>query len=155
MALRLRLRELGASRVRYGYRRLTILLRREGWKVNAKRVYRLYRQEGLQVRTAKRTRRAAGSRVALPGASRPNQRWSMDFVSDRLVDGRWFRILTVVDQYTRECLCVHAERSQTGRNVAEQLTLIVGQRGVPETITSDNGSEFVGKAMELWAHKQV
>jgi putative transposase len=147
-ALRLRCRELAASRVRYGYRRLAMLLRREGWKVNAKRVYRLYRQEGLQVRTAKRTRCAAGSRVALPGATRPNQRWSMDFVSDRLADGRWFRILTVVDQYTRECLCVHAERSQTGRKVVEQLTLIVAKRGAPKSITSDNelnASRFLQK----------
>jgi putative transposase len=152
-ALCLRLRELAASRVRYGYRRLTVVLRRGGWKVNAKRVYRLYRQEGLQVRTAKKTRRAASARVALPGARRPNQRWSMDFVSDRLADGRWFRILTVVDQYTRECLCVHAERSQTGRKVADQLNCIVAERGAPESITSDNGSEFVGKAMEIWAHQ--
>ena len=152
-ALRLRLRELAASRVRYGYRRLTVLLRREGWLVNAKRVYRLYRQEELQVRTAKRVKRVGRSRVALPGASWPNQRWSMDFVSDRLADGRWFRILTVVDQYTRECLCVHPERSQTGRKVADQLTKIVALRGAPESITSDNGSEFVGKAMETWSYQ--
>ena len=153
MALRLRLRELAGSRVRYGYRRLTILLRREGWAVNAKRVYRLYRQEGLQVRTTKRAKRAGQARVALPGASWPNQRWSMDFVSDRFADGRWFRILTVVDQYTRECLCVHAERSQTGKKVAEQLNRIVARRGAPESITSDNGSEFVGKAMETWSYQ--
>jgi putative transposase len=152
-ALRLRLRELAGSRVRYGYRRLTVLLRREGWAVNTKRVYRLYREEELQVRTAKRTKRARQARVALPGASRPNQRWSMDFVSDRFADGRWFRILTVVDQYTRECLCVHPERSQTGRKVADQLTEIVALRGAPESITSDNGSEFVGKAMEVWSHQ--
>ncbi len=129
MALRLRLRELAGSRVRYGYRRLTVLLRREGWEVNAKRVYRLYREEGLQVRTPKRRQTSAQVRVALSGASRPNQRWSMDFVSDRLADGRWFRILTVVDQYTRECLCVHAERSQTGKKVVEQLSRIVARRG--------------------------
>ena len=153
MALRLRLRELAGSRVRYGYRRLTILLRREGWAVNAKRVYRLYRQEGLQVRTTKRAKRAGQARVALPGARGPNQRWSMDFVSDRFADGRWFRILTVVDQYTRECLCVHAERSQTGQKVAEQLHRIVARRGAPESITSDNGSEFVGKAMETWSYQ--
>jgi putative transposase len=153
VALRLRLRELAGSRVRYGYRRLTILLRREGWTVNAKRVYRLYRQEGLQVRSAKRTRRAGQVRVALSGASRPNQRWSMDFVSDRLADGRWFRILTVVDQYTRECLCAHAERSQTGHKVAEQLSRIIARQGPPESITSDNGSEFVGKAMEAWSYQ--
>jgi len=77
----------------------------------------------------------------------------MDFVSDRLADGRWFRILTVVDQYTRECLCVHPERSQTGRKVADQLTKIVALRGAPESITSDNGSEFVGKAMETWSYQ--
>jgi putative transposase len=152
-ALRLRLRELAGSRVRYGYRRLTVLLRREGWAVNAKRVYRLYREEELQVRTATRTKRAHHTRVPLPGASRPNQRWSMDFVSDRFADGRWFRILTVVDQYTRECLCLHPERSQTGRKVAGQLTRIVVLRGAPESITSDNGSEFVGKAMEIWSHQ--
>jgi putative transposase len=77
----------------------------------------------------------------------------MDFVSNRLADGRWFRILTVVDQYTRECLCVHAERSQTGKKVAEQLSQIIARQGVPESITSDNGSEFVGKAMEVWSHE--
>lgn len=152
-ALRLRLRELAGSRVRYGYRRLTVLLRREGWTVNAKRVYRLYRQEELQVRTKKRAKRAGQVRVPLTGASKPNQRWSMDFVSNRLADGRWFRILTVVDQYTRECLCLHAERSQTGKKVAEQLDQIVAVRGAPETITSDNGSEFVGKAMEAWSYQ--
>ncbi len=149
----MRLRELAGSRVRYGYRRLTILLRREGWPVNAKRVYRLYREEGLQVRTAKRTKRAAITRVQLPEAARPNQRWSMDFVSDRLADGRWFRILTVVDQYTRECLCLYAERSQSGEKVVEQLKRLVAQRGVPESITSDNGSEFAGQAMDAWAHR--
>jgi putative transposase len=75
----------------------------------------------------------------------------MDFVSDRLADGRWFRIFTVVDQYTRECLCVHAERSQTGKKVAEQLSRILARQGAPESITSDNGSEFVGKAMKAWS----
>ena len=114
--------------------------------MNAKRVYRLYKQEELQVQSSKRANRARQVRVALPAASRPNQRWSMDFVSDRFADGRWFRILTVVDQYTRECLCVHAERSQNGRKVAEQLSQIVARQGTPESITSDNGSEIVGKS---------
>src|SRR6202047_4825010 len=77
----------------------------------------------------------------------------MDFVSDRLVDGRWFRILTVVDQYTRECLCAHAERSQSGEKVAEQLECVIALRGAPESITSDNGSEFAGRAMDYWAHQ--
>ncbi len=137
--LRMRLRDLAGSRVRYGYRRLTILLRREGWKVNAKRVYRLYREEGLQVQKVRRAKRAARVRVPLSGAVKPNQRWSMDFVSDRLMDGRWFRILTVVDQYTRECLCAYADRSQTGEKVVERMRHLVAARGVPESITTDNG----------------
>jgi putative transposase len=151
--LRMRLRELAGSRVRYGYRRLTVLLRREGRTVNAKRVYRLYREEGLQVRTKPRIKRATQTRVPLQGSVRPNQRWSMDFVSDRFADGRWFRILTVVDQYTRECLCVHADRPQTGEKVVEQMQRLIAVRGKPESITTDKGSEFVGKAMEHWSHQ--
>ena len=149
----MRIRELAGSRVRYGYRRLTVLLRREGWVVNTKRVYRLYREEGLQVRTKKRGKRAAHTRVPLPEAARPNQRWSMDFVSDRLTDGRWFRILTVVDQYTRECLCIDADRSQTGEKVVEHMQRLTALRGAPESITTDNGSEFAGQAMDVWAHQ--
>ena len=154
--LRLRLRELAGSRVRYGYRRLTVLLRREGYIVNAKRVYRLYREEGLQVRLKQRATRAMQPRVPrvpLAGATRPNQRWSMDFVSDRLADGRWFRILTVVDQYTRECLCARADRPQTGQKVVEQMERLSILRGKPESITTDNGGEFAGRAMEVWAHQ--
>jgi putative transposase len=151
--LRMRLRELAGSRTRYGYRRLTVLLRREGWMVNTKRVYRLYRAEALQVRSAKRVKRTRHLRVALPEAARPNQRWSMDFVSERLADGRWFRILTVVDQYTRECVCAYADRSQTGEKVVEQMKRLVALRGAPESITTDNGSEFAGRAMEAWAYQ--
>ena len=151
--LRMRIRELAGSRVRYGYRRLTVLLRREGWMVNTKRVYRLYREEGLQVRTKKRRKRAAQARVPLPEPSRPNQRWSMDFVSDRLADGRWFRILTVVDQYTRECLCLYADRSQTGEKVVGHMKRLVALRSAPESITTDNGGEFAGQAMDVWAHQ--
>jgi putative transposase len=150
--LRIRLRDLAATRIRYGYRRLTVMLRREGWCVNTKRVYRLYREEALQVRTKKRVKSAAQVRITLPEAAFANQRWSMDFVSERLVDGRWFRILTILDQYTRECLCAYAERSQTGEKVAEQLHRLIRLRGAPESITSDNGSEFTGKAMDNWAH---
>jgi putative transposase len=149
----MRIRELAGSRVRYGYRRLTVLLRREGWHVNAKRVYRLYREEALQVQTAKRRKRAAHTRVPLPQAVRPNQRWSMDFVSDRLADGRWFRILTVVDQHTRECLCTYADRSQTGEKVVVHMKRLVALRGAPESITCDNGGEFAGQAMDVWAHQ--
>jgi len=151
--LRVRLRDLASTRIRYGYRRLTVMLRREGWHVNTKRVYRLYREEGLELRMKKRAKRVAQGRTRLAEASYPNQRWSMDFVSDRLVDGRWFRILTVVDQYTQECLCAHADRSQTGEKVSEQLERVIARRGAPESITSDNGSEFAGQAMDYWAHQ--
>ena len=151
--LRMRLRELASTRVRYGYRRLTILLRREGRQVNAKRVYRLYCEEGLQVRTKKRAKRATHVRVPLPAATRWNQRWSMDFVSDRFANGLWFRILTVLDQFTKEGLCTHADRRQTGKKVVEQLDLIVAERGAPESITIDNGGEFAGRDMETWAYE--
>ncbi len=139
--------------VRYGYRRLTVLLRREGWHVNAKRIYRLYREEGLIVRTKQRRKIAARQRAMTTAmAIRPNQCWSMDFVSDKLADGRTFRILTVVDQFTRECVWLEADRSMTGKKVAEALELARGERGrLPESITVDNGSEFCSRALEAWA----
>jgi putative transposase len=152
-ALRVRLRELAGSRVRYGYRRLTVLLRREGWEVNAKRIYRLYLEEGLIVRTQKRRERAQRQRVPLGQAARPNQKWSMDFVAQRLPDGRWIRVLTVVDQFTRECLTLFADNSLSGEKVAIALDKIVVLRGAPGSITVDNGTEFASKAMDLWAYK--
>lgn len=150
----MRLRELAAIRVRFGYRRLTVLLRREGWHVNAKRVYRLYREEGLQVRTKTRAKRASHVRVPLPAAAGANQRWSMDFVSDRLANGLWFRILTILDQFTKEGLCSHADRRQSGKKVVEQLDRLVAERGAPDSITIDNGSEFAGREMETWAYEK-
>ena len=151
-ALRQRLRELAAVRVRFGYRRLTVLLKREGWPVNAKRIYRLYLDEGLTVRTKLRKRLASRPRVPLPAPTRPNERWSMDFVSARLEDGRWFRTLTVLDVYTRESLALVADRSLTGVKVAAALTPIVRHRGAPTAITVDNGGEFVSRAMDAWAY---
>ena len=145
--LRHRLRELAGMHVRYGYRRLTVLLRREGWHVNAKRIYRLYREEELIVRTKQRRKMARRRAVPSGAASRPNQRWSMDFVSDRLADGRSFRILTVVDQFTRECVALEADRSMTGMKVAQVLDRVKPERdGLPESITVDNGSEFCSRA---------
>jgi putative transposase len=152
-ALRVRLRELAGSRVRYGYRRLTVLLKREGWAVNAKRIYRLYTEEGLIVRTQKRKQRAQRQRIAQGLAARRNQRWSMDFVAQRLADGRWIRVLTVVDQFTRECLTLFADTSLNGDKVAAQLDRIVIQRGAPQSITVDNGTEFASKAIDHWAYK--
>ena len=149
----MRLRELAAARVRFGYRRLTVLLRRDGWRVNAKRIYRLYTEEGLTVRTKHRTKAAGRARVPQAVATAPNQRWSMDFMSERVADGRWFRILTVVDQFTRECLCLVADQSLTGEKVAQALEPVVIQRGAPRAITVDNGSEFASRVMDAWAYR--
>jgi putative transposase len=152
-ALRMRLRELAATRVRFGYRRLTVLLRREGWAVNAKRIYRLYTEDGLTVRTKVRRKIARRQRIPLLRATRPNQRWAMDFVSERLCDGRWFRVLTVVDQFTRECLLLLADSSLTGQKVALALSRVIAERQAPESITVDNGTEFASKAMDAWAYQ--
>jgi putative transposase len=152
-ALRVRLRELAGSRVRYGYRRLTVLLKREGWEVNAKRIYRIYTEEGLIVRTQKRKERAQRQRLPLGQAVRPNHKWSMDFVAQRLPDARWIRVLTVVDQFTRECLTLFADTALSGDKVAVALDQVVAERGVPQSITVDNGTEFASKAMDLWAYR--
>jgi len=152
-ALRQRRREIAAARVRFGYRRLTVLLKREGWRVNAKRIYRLYCDEGLTVRT--KPRKPTGqptSACRCTAPTRSNERWSMDFVSARLADGRWFRTLTVMDVYTRESLALVADRSRTGIKVAAALTPIVRRRGAPRAITVDNGGEFVSRAMDAWAY---
>ncbi len=153
-ALEVRLKELAAVRVRYGYRRLTILLRREGWRVNAKRVYRIYRQENLSVRTKARTKRATQLRVPLGTATGPNQRWSMDFMTDRLANGGGFRVLTIVDQFSRECPLLEAGRSLTGRQVVDCLERLALFRGLPQAITVDNGAEFCSKALDAWAYQQ-
>ena len=153
-ALRFRLRELAESRRRYGYRRLTVLLQREGWAVNHKRVYKLYRQEGLAVRTKKRKKRASHLRIVPAPPTMANQRWSMDFVTDRLEDGRFFRTLTVVDVFTRECVTLHADRQLSGAKVALALDKAGAARGFPKQITVDNGTEFFSKAMDAWAHRR-
>lgn len=152
--LRRRLRELAEARPRFGYPRLHVLLRREGWKVNIKRVYRLYKLEGLGVRTKKRKKRGSHLRVVPHPPTRANERWSMDFVQDSLMDGRKFRALTVVDVHTRECLAVHADSSLSGRKVAAILDTVAGPRGYPKEITVDNGTEFFSKAMDAWAYQR-
>lgn len=152
-ALRMRLRELAEARRRFGYRRLHVLLRREGWAINIKRTYRIYVDEGLSMRTKKRKKRGSHLRVVPAPASKRNERWSMDFVSDTLVDGRRFRALTVVDQYTRECVALHADFSLTGRKVRAVLDVLRGLRGLPKLITVDNGSEFASAEMDRWAYE--
>lgn len=149
-----RIKELSASRVRFGFQRIHVMLRREGWQVNRKRVHRLYCQQDLQLRRKKRrVKRASHSRVAQERATMANQRWSMDFVTDRLENGSYFRILTVVDQYTRECLALHAGHSLRGLDVARCLSRVVDERGAPGSITVDNGSEFYSQEMDHWAYR--
>ena len=150
--LRLRLKELAAVRVRYGYRRLHVLLRREGWPVNHKRIYRLYRLDGLVIRQKtprrKRSSRYRGDRLAI---TRPNQTWAMDFVSDTLFDGRPIRVLTVVDCHTRESLAIEPRPSFRAYQVAEALDRITRERGRPKSIRCDNGPEFAGRVLDQWA----
>jgi putative transposase len=152
-ALRLRLRDLAATRVRYGYRRLHILLRREGWRVNHKRVYRLYREEGLGIRVKRRKKLASAPRVLPPPATRPLERWSLDFLTDRLADGRRFRILTIVDNVSRVSPAIEASVSLTGERVVAILERLTGTVGRPERIAIDNGPEFISKALDAWAYR--
>ena len=151
-ALRLRLRELAMSRVRYGYRRLHVLLRREGWPINHKRVYRLYGEEGLSIWSkTPRRRRACRYRAGRPGADGPNQVWAMDFMSDQLFDGRRFRVLTVVDIHTREALALVPRVSFRAYQVIEVLDHLSRSRSRSSSIRVDNGPEFAGKLLDQWA----
>jgi len=153
-ALSKRIREISAVRVRFGFQRIHVMLQREGWAVNRKRVLRLYRLEGLQLRRKKRReKRPSHARAIRDVASRRDERWSMDFVTDRLENGSYFRILTVVDQYTRECLALMPGRSLKGADVARCLTSLLKERSKPCSITVDNGSEFCGQEMDSWAYR--
>jgi putative transposase len=152
-ALRMRLRELAMARVGYGYRRLHILLWREGWRVNHKRVYRLYRDEGLGMRKkTPRRRRACLKRELRPAVVEKNECWSMDFMSDQLFDGRRIRVLTLVDNHTRESLAIHVAQRIRGMEVAEVLERVSKEHGKPRTIRVDNGPEFISKDVDLWAY---
>ena len=141
------------SRVRFGYLRLTVMLKREGWAVGKKLVYRLYRDLGVQMRTKKRRKLASEQRGPVQSAVRVNQRWSMDFITDRLENGRYFRTLTVVDRYTRECPVLEAAHSLTAAKVVDALDTVAAKRGYPESITVDNGSEFCSRVMDGWAYR--
>ena len=149
--LRERLHALATLRPRWGYRRLYVLLRREGYVVNRKLVQRVYREEGLHVRRRKR-KRVAVPRVPLPAPSAPNERWSMDFVSDALGDGRKIRVLTIVDDFTREAPAIAVDFSLPGERVARELDQLGGTRGFPTAIVCDNGPEFAGQTLDQWAH---
>lgn len=149
--VRVRLRELAAQRRRFGYRRLLILLDREGLHMNHKKLRRLYREERLQVRRRGGRKRALGTRAPMTIPQGPNQRWSLDFVSDAFSDGRRFRILAVVDDFTRECLCLVADTSLSGERVTRELDIIAKVRGLPMSIVSDNGTELTSMAMLRWS----
>ena len=136
--LRKRLVELSSERRRFGYRRLHILLEREGWHVNWKRLYRLYKEEKLTVRKRGGRKRALGTRAPMAIPQDANQRWSLDFVSDSLVDGRRFRILCVIDDFSRECLATVVDTSLSGTRVTRELDIIAERRGYPCMIVSDN-----------------
>ena len=151
--LRVRLRELAEARRRFGYRRLQVLLEREGWQVNHKRVYRLYVEEKLSLRR-KRGRKRSTVRQPLAEPLAANQVWSVDFMSDALSSGRRFRMLNIVDDYTRECLAIEVDTSLSGSRVVRVLEELKKQRGLPQQIRSDNGPEFVSRAVDQWAYEQ-
>ena len=148
--LRKRLVELSSERRRFGYRRLHILLKREGWHVNWKRLYRLYKEEKLTGRKRGGRKRALGTRAPMAIPQDTNQRWSLDFVSDSLVDGRRFRILCVIDDFSRECLATVVDTSLSGIRVARELDIIAELRGYPCMIVSDNGTELTSNAILKW-----
>src|SRR6478672_10239825 len=151
-ALRLRIKELAAVRVRYGYRRIHVLLRREGWKVNTKRVYRLYREEGLSLRYKRAKKRVSVPRVTPPPATRANERWSIDFLRDSLLDGRPFRVFTVVDNVSRVSPAIEAAFSIRGEAVVAVLDRLKAG-GMPRRLAVDNGPEFISKALDAWAYR--
>ena len=153
VALRGRMRELAQVRVRYGYRRIHILLRREGWNIGQEQAYRLYREESLQLRSKRPRRRKMGvGRRESYVPKRPNQAWSMDFVSDQLVNGVRFRALTIVDVYTRESLAIAVGQRLRAEDVVSVCNKLAATRGPPVRVFVDNGSEFSGRVFDLWAY---
>ena len=147
-----RLHAHAAVRARFGYRRLHILLEREGLVVNHKRVHRIYREAGLQVRRRRRKRLTQADRAPLAVPSRRRERWSMDFTVDTLADGRGFRTLNIVDDFTRECMAIEVDRSLPGLRVARVLDRLHATTGLPQAIVVDNGPEFAGRTLDAWAY---
>lgn len=151
-ALRSRLKVLAEHYPRYGYPTLHAMLKNEGLVINAKRTYRIYREEGLQVRTKKR-KKLVRPRIPMVVPSRVNERWSMDFVSDQLANGRRLRVLNVVDDFSRECVMQVTDFSLSGQRVANELNRLADTRELPKTIVCDNGPEFTCKAMFFWSQR--
>ena len=153
-ALLARLQAHAASRPRYGYRRLHTLIAREGLVANHKRVHRVYREAGLQVRRRRRKHLTRGERMPLPAPSRPRERWSIDFTADTLADGRGFRTLNIVDDFTRECVAIEVDRSLPGARVVRVLERVAETVGLPQVLVSDNGPEFAGRTLDAWAYRR-
>jgi putative transposase len=152
--LKKRIREIAETRVRFGYRRVHVLLRREGWAVNRKRVYRLYREESLQLRNKTPKRRVkAALRADRAPPSRVNEVWAMDFVHDQLATGRKIRVLTVVDAFSRFSPAIDARFSYRGEDVVRTLDAACRRLGYPKAIRVDQGSEFVSRDLDLWAYE--
>ncbi len=151
--LRERMRALAGERRRFGYRRLHVLLRREGLVMNRKKTQRLYREEGLSVRKRRGRKKATGTRAPLLTVAVPNARWSVDFVHDQFSHGRRFRIFNVIDDVTKECLAAVVDTSISGRRVARELTAVIARRGKPGLIVSDHGTEFTSNAMLAWTEE--
>jgi putative transposase len=150
--LRDRIRELALERPRWGYRRIHILLGREGWAVNRKRVQRLYREQGLAVRRRGKRRRSQVARPVRAPLGRANERWSLDFITDALSNGRRFRCLVVLDEFTRQALAIEVAHSIPSARVIEVLERLRSERGLPSVIITDNGSEFTSRAFDAWAY---
>lgn len=151
--LRMRIKEIAQVRVRYGYKRIHVLLCREGWKVNHKAVYRIYCQEGLNLRHRGRRKQISRARIPKVDVTGVNQCWAMDFMSDALFNGRRFRALTMMDLYSRECLNIYADSRITGDTVVDILDSISYHRGRPERIRVDNGPEFISKALDKYSYE--
>ncbi len=150
--LRAALRQAAQERKRYGYRRLIWRLRRQGWRDNHKRIERIYREEGLQVRRRGRKRMTRVARQPLVRPTQLNERWSMDFVADSLADKRRIRLLNILDEYSRECLQIEVDTSLPGARVVRTLEQLRQTRGCPRQIVIDNGPEFTGQALDQWAY---
>lgn len=152
-ALRGRMREIAHTRVRYGYRRIHVLLKREGWQLGKNQAYRLYSEEQLQLRSKlPKRRKMVVSRQIKIKPTRPNEAWSMDFVADQLANGTKFRTLTIVDVFSKEALAIEVGQRLRGEHVVEALNRLVAQRQAPKYLFVDNGSEFSGRLLDLWAY---
>jgi putative transposase len=150
--LRKRIREIAETRVRYGYRRIHVLLEREGWQVNHKRVYRLYVEEGLQIRNKRPKRKVSAKlREDRKAPTAPNQVWAMDFLSDQLFDGSKLRILAIVDAFSRLSPAIDVRQRYKGSDVVDTLDRVTAIHGMPKSIRVDNGPEFISKDLDLWA----